>query len=184
MRFVLATVLTSCLFVSAGHLQAQTNPQNTPAMAEHYGHGTPNLSPMTNMDKKPFSIEPLKGHWTLLYFWADWCVPCIEHGIPELTSFVQANQAQKDSYRIVAIRFNSIDESGDWNTFKSKTEHLEKTLWHRVPPFPLVYDSSTRMTADWGIHALPTYALIDPHGNLVRNGGLSTLRAALASKAK
>ncbi len=170
-------VVLSSLFCRA---QAESVPVNSPAMAAHFGHGTPRLVPMTDIDGKPFSVEPLQGHWTLLYFWADWCIPCIMHGIPELTSFVQSTTADRERYRIVAIRFNSTSEAGDWNDFKKKTEHLERTLWHRVPPFPLVYDSTTQVTSSWGVHALPTYALIDPKGNLVANGDLETLKRALA----
>ena len=136
------------------------------------------------MDQKPFSVPPFSGHWTLLYYWADWCVPCINEGIPALTAFVGKHSRDSDAYRIIAIRFNSIDEDGDWNTFHAKTERLQRTLWHGVPPFPIVYDSTTRMTSDWGIHELPTYALIDPHGNLVRGGNLSTLEEALQRRTR
>lgn len=162
------------------HRETQSAPENSPAMAAHYGHGTPRLVPMTDIDGKPFSVDSLKGHWTLLYFWADWCVPCIEHGIPELSTFVDHTSSDRDRYRIVGIRFNSTSEAGDWNDFKKKTQHLEQTLWHRVPPFPLVYDSTTQVTTNWGVHALPTYALIDPKGNLVPNGDLDMLKKALA----
>ena len=172
-----STLLISSLLL---HVQAQSVPTNTPAMAAHYRHGTPGLAPMTDLEGKSFSVEPLKGHWTLLYFWADWCVPCIEHGIPELSAFVQSSNADRSRYRIVGVRFNSTSEAGDWKDFKRKTEHLEKTLWHGVPPFPLVYDSTTRVTTNWGVHALPSYALIDPKGNLVANGDLQTLKRALA----
>ncbi|HZY73950.1 MAG TPA: TlpA disulfide reductase family protein [Edaphobacter sp.] len=153
-------------------------------MAQHYGHGTPPISPMLDMNKKPFLLGSVKGYWTLLYYWADWCIPCIEKGIPDLTSFVQQTTAQHSKYRIVAIRFNSLDESGDWSTFKAKTEHLEKTLWHGIPPFPIVYDSTTHMTSDWGVHELPTYALIDPEGNLVPHGDLAVLRKAIKIKGR
>jgi hypothetical protein len=101
------------------------------------------------------------------------------HGIPELTSFVQSTTADRERYRIAAIRFNSTSEAGDWNDFKKKTEHLERTLWHGATSFPLVYDSTTQVTTNWGVHALPTYALIDPKGNLVANGDLKTLKKAL-----
>lgn len=164
--------------------QNQQTPKNTSAMAQHYGRGTPPLSDMQDMQKKPFSIGSVKGHWTLLYYWADWCVPCIEKGIPELSSFVQQNSRYSERFRIVAIRFNSLEEAGDWNTFHAKTERLEKTSWHGVPPFPIVYDASTRMTSDWGIHELPTYALIDPEGNLVRNGDLAVLKQKLTAHSR
>jgi thiol-disulfide isomerase/thioredoxin len=171
-----ALLLNSLFF----HVHAQSTPTNTAAMAAHFGHGTPALAPMTDLEGKTFSVEPLKGHWTLLYFWADWCMPCIEHGIPELSAFVQSSGADRSQYRVVGIRFNSTSEAGDWNDFKKKTELLEKTIWHGMPPFPLVYDSTTRVTTSWGVHALPTYALIDPKDNLVANEDLQTLKRALA----
>ena len=111
-------------------------------MAQHYGHGTPPISPMEGMDSKSFSIEPLKGHWTLLYFWADWCVPCVEEGIPSLMSFAKQHANDRATYAIVAIRFNSPEEAGDWKTFHEKTANLEKTQWHGIPLFPIVYDAN------------------------------------------
>ena len=64
-------------------------------MAKHFGRGTPPIGPLTDLNHKPFSLKPLKGRWTLLYYWADWCVPCVEEGIPALTSFVNTHQADK-----------------------------------------------------------------------------------------
>ena len=180
---ILCSLVLCCSMAHAQSVETKQVPHNTPAMAQHYGHGTPPVSVLTDMENKPFAIESFRGHWTLLYFWADWCVPCIQEGIPALSSFVKTSK-DPSTYRIVAIRYNSLDESGDWNTFHSKTEHLEHTLWNGVPPFPIVYDSTTRMTSDWGIHELPTYALIDPQGNLVPNGNLSVLQSALEKSKK
>ena len=79
----------------------------------------------------------------------------------------------------MAIRFNSIHEAGDWNDFHAAAQKLEKEVWHAEPPFPLVYDESMQMTKDWGVHELPTYALVDPDGNLQPGGSLDKLRAAI-----
>lgn len=179
MRLATLIMLGVCVLAHGQSNAPQSAHPNTSAMAQHYGHGTPPISPMTDLSNHPFSLEPFAGHSTLLYYWADWCVPCIQDGIPALTSFVKRNPNLSDKYRVVAIRFNSLDEPGDWKAFKAKTENLERTLWHDPPPFPIVYDSSTKMTSDWGIHELPTYALIDPQGNLVRGGNLSMLKSAL-----
>src|SRR6185437_3106139 len=118
------------------------HPANTPEMANHFGHGTPPIGPLTDLDHKPFTLKPLKGRWTLLYYWADWCVPCVAEGIPALTSFVNTHQADKAKFQIVAIRFGSIHEDFEWKDFRTKTLKLEKTVWHNVPPFPVVYDES------------------------------------------
>lgn len=173
--------LACLLVVAAAAAQSHTYPKNTPAMALHYGHGTPPVSVMTDMDNKPFQIEPFSGHWTLIYFWADWCVPCVKEGIPSLIAFAKSHQEPRGKFRIVAVRFNSRNEAGNWNDFKKQTTRLENEVWHAVPPFPMVYDASTRMSSDWGIHELPTSALVDPQGNLVRGGNLSVLRAKVES---
>lgn len=146
-------------------------------MEQHYGHGTPKMSTLQDMDHRPFEIGSLRGHWTLLYFWADWCVPCVQEGIPNLIAFAKAHRASEDKFRIVAVHENNVYESGDWNDFHGKTLNLEKEVWHGAPPFPLVYDETTHMTSDWDVHQFPTYALIDPGGNLVREGDLSMLKA-------
>jgi thiol-disulfide isomerase/thioredoxin len=173
----------ACLLLIASAAAAQSqHPKNSSAMALHYGRGTPPVSPMNDMENKVYQMEPFEGHWTLIYFWADWCVPCVKEGIPSLVAFAHSHHQQQDKFRIVAIRFNARNEAGDWNDFHKQTAELEANVWHAIPPFPVVYDSSMRMTSDWGIHELPTYALVDPHGNLVRGGNLSKLRAKVESR--
>jgi thiol-disulfide isomerase/thioredoxin len=177
-------LLTLALFGVLQTLSAQSNtpPENTPAMSQHYGHGTPPISPLVDMEHQPFQIGSLRGHWTLIYFWADWCEPCVAKGIPELIDFTKTHQAERNSFRIVAVRFGSTHENFEWKDFRSRTLRLEQTVWRQVPPFPVVDDDSSRFSTDWGIHALPTSALIDPKGNLVPNGSLSTLEAKLTGQ--
>ena len=147
-------------------------------MARHYGHGTPSLSPLMDFDHQRFDIGPLPGHWTFLYFWAEWCVPCVAEGIPKINAFVLNHRDKQSQFRVIAIRRNSRDEAGDWNDFREKTLKLE-TVWHFIPAFPLAYDETARMTTDWGIQGVPTSALIDPDGNLVRHGSLEILAKEL-----
>ncbi len=171
------------LLLSLGFAQAQTPEihENTPEMKQHFGHGTPKLSPLLDVDHNTFIVQP-KGKWTLICFWADWCMPCIGKGIPDLIAFQKAHEMQSSLFTIVAIRFGSTHENYEWRDFHAKTLHLEQTVWHQVPPFPVVDDDSSQFSTDWGIHALPTYALIDPKGNLVRDGDLGTLEKALDVK--
>jgi len=148
-------------------------------VARHFGRGTPRLTALTDLERRSLDIDPLRGHWTYLYFWADWCVPCIAKGIPKINTFVLSHRDKQSQFRVIGIRFNNADEAGDWNDFRAKTLKLEKSVWHFIPAFPLAYDETTRMTADWGIHGVPAAALIDPEGNLVRNGSLEVLAKAL-----
>ena len=171
--------LLACIGISQA--QVPEAPVNTPAMSQHYGHGTPKISPLLDIDHNIYVVRP-QGHWTLLYFWADWCAPCIGKGIPDLITFTKAHKAQRSQFQIVAIRFGSTHEAYEWKDFHAKTLHLEQGVWHEVPPFPIVDDDSSQFSTDWGIHALPTYALIDPQGNLVRDADLITLERVLRSR--
>ena len=171
-------LLLSLAFLVTLRIATAQNHENSPAMRQHFGHGTPTLSPLLDIERKTFEIQP-KGRWTLIYFWADWCEPCVAKGIPDLIAFTNAHESDRNRFQIVAIRFGSTHENFEWKDFRTKTLHLEQTIWHQVPPFPVVDDDSSRFSTDWGIHALPTYALIDPQGNLVPNGDLSALEKVM-----
>jgi thiol-disulfide isomerase/thioredoxin len=121
------------LLVLVGTSPAQTPDvhENTPAMDQHYGHGTPKLSPLLDIDHKTYVVQP-KGRWTLIYFWADWCMPCIGKGIPDLIAFSKAHEAQSSRFQIVAIRYGSTHENYEWKDFHAKTMHLEQAVWHQV----------------------------------------------------
>ena len=144
------SVLLVCGVLQAQAPQSHEPAHNTSAMAEHVGHGTPAVGPLTDLEHRPFTLEPLRGRWTLLYYWADWCGPCIEEGIPSLTSFVKTHQADQAKFQIVAIRYGSTHENFEWADFRAKTLKLEESRWHFIPPFPMVYDESSRMSTAWG----------------------------------
>ena len=72
MRRIFIAIALSVLLI-----QEATAQKNTSAMSRHYGHGIPPLSPLKDLDNKAFNIPAPRDHWTVLYFWADWCVPCI-----------------------------------------------------------------------------------------------------------
>jgi thiol-disulfide isomerase/thioredoxin len=150
-------------------------------IAQHYGHGTPDLTPsLLTMDHKPATIQPVRGKWTLLYFWATWCGPCISEGIPELIAFTNDHKNSSSAFRIVAIHEKSKGENSTWREFHDKTVLLQHERWHVMSlPFDVLYDESSRLTSAWGVVAFPTYALIDPDGNLVPQGNLKTLAEKL-----
>jgi thiol-disulfide isomerase/thioredoxin len=149
-------------------------------MARHYGHGTPELDTLTDMNDRPFKMDSLQGRWTLIYFWATWCVPCVREGMPKLIAFAEANRSSAGKYRVVAIHENSSSENGTWQEFHRKTLKLERDVWHiNAPPFKIVFDKTAHVTSSWGIRVFPTYALVNPSGDLVKGGDLSTLEAEL-----
>jgi thiol-disulfide isomerase/thioredoxin len=149
-------------------------------MVQHYGHGTPEVATLLDMDQSPYNIGDLRGRWTLLYFWADWCSPCVNVGVPKLIAFAQEHSGLHDQFRIIAVHERRPGEGGSWMEFRAKTAKFESNVWHGIPPFVIAYDETMAMTREWGIEGIPTTALIDPNGNLVQGGDLSMLAAELA----
>jgi thiol-disulfide isomerase/thioredoxin len=95
------------------NLPALTLKVHLSPMTRHYGHGTPTLSPVTDLDHRNLNIGPLRGHWTFLYFWADWCVPCIADGIPKVNAFVLSHRDQQSQFRVIAIHRRARGETVD-----------------------------------------------------------------------
>jgi thiol-disulfide isomerase/thioredoxin len=149
-------------------------------LARHYGHGAPELVTVLDMDHQPFNFGSWDGRWTLIYFYADWCLPCVKEGIPKLIAFTKEHSASSDKFRIIAVHVNGKDNQSDWETFHRQTVKLEKEVWHTIPPFVLCFDESTQMTSIWGIRSVATTALIGPDGNLVQGGDLTNLAKELS----
>lgn len=147
---------------------------------EHYGRGTPKMSELVDINGRPYNIALQPGQWTLLYFWQTTCPPCISEGIPKLMAFTKAHAGERARFSIVAV--HAVDPTQPESEFRAKTLGLEARLWKGTPDFPLVLDKDGKMTANWAIHSYPTVALIDPKGNLVKDGSLEKLGEVLASK--
>ena len=137
------------------------------------------MSELVDFMGKPYRITPHPGQWTLLYFWQTSCAPCVSEGIPKLMNFAKSHTDQRARFSIAAVHTN--DPGQPQKDFLAKTLWLESNVWRGVPSFPLVLDESGKMTAAWSIESLPTIALIDGQGNLVRGGNLHKLEEVLAS---
>jgi thiol-disulfide isomerase/thioredoxin len=142
------------------------------AIARHYGRGTPDLSiQLLTMDQKPVMIHHTQGEWLLLYFWETSCVPCINKGIPQLIAFMKSHKDSPAPFRILAI-----GDCTNWQEFHDQSLRLQSDRWHVASlPFEVLVDQSSRLTSAWGVKVFPTYALIDPDGNLVPDATLKTL---------
>jgi thiol-disulfide isomerase/thioredoxin len=149
-------------------------------MPEHYGRGTPKMSELVDITGRPYNIALKPGRWTLLYFWQTTCAPCVSEGIPKLMAFTKAHAGDSARFSIVAIHTN--DPSQTESEFLTRTLGFEARLWGGAPDFPLVLDKVGKMTTDWAIQSLPTVALIDARGNLIKNGSLEKLDEVLAPK--
>ena len=98
---------------------------------------------------QPISSDGLKGSVVILDFWATWCPPCRE-SIPFLAELHR--KYAKQGLQVIGM---SVDEGGE----RIVKEYVQQ---HKIP-YPIVMASS-KVTADYGVRALPVLYLIDQNG--------------------
>ena len=124
----------------------------------------------TSSEGEHVTLEDLKGKVVLLDFWATWCPPCVE-SVPELRN-LHKKYSKEPSFVLLGISSDRDDEV--WREFTSKN----KMIW------PQYRDKDRRIQRSFGVHAFPTYILID-HEGIVRfqTVGMSWSRAASLDEA-
>jgi len=124
----------------------------------------------TSSEGEHITLEDLRGKVVLLDFWGTWCPPCVE-SVPDLRN-LQKKYAKEPNFVIIGISSDSDEE--EWREFTVKN----KMIW------PQYRDKDRRIQRAFGIHAFPTYILID-HEGIVRFSsiGAGWTRAANLSEA-
>ena len=107
----------------------------------------------TSSEGEHIALEDLRGKVVLLDFWGTWCPPCVE-SVPELRNLYK-RYSKEGNFMIIGI--SSDDEEEEWREFTVKN----KMVW------PQYRDKDHRILRAFGIHAFPTYILID-HEGIVR----------------
>jgi len=93
------------------------------------------------------SLTALRGRWTLLHFWATWCVPCVRH-LPEIRDL-----AQQPNLALAAIGFADTEDR------LSAAGAQDKDL--------KVYAPDANLQRVLAITGIPFDVLLDPHGSAV-----------------
>ena len=91
--------------------------------------------------------------------------------------------------RPIAAEFEILAVCNDWDGVKTMKEFDElaapiiKEAWDGKPlPFPVLLDGDGKTLEAYGINAVPTTLLIDPDGNLVKDGDERMLEEKLKLK--
>jgi peroxiredoxin len=124
----------------------------------------------TSSEGEHITLEDLHGKVVLLDFWGTWCPPCVE-SVPELRNLYK-KYSKDGTFTMISISSDSDDQ--EWREFTAKN----KMVW------PQYRDDNHQILRAYGIHAFPTYILID-HEGIVRFSsiGLSWQRSASLSEA-
>ena len=107
----------------------------------------------TSAQGEYFALDDLKGKVVLLDFWGTWCPPCVA-SVPDLRNLYK-RYANEPSFVFISI--SSDGDEGVWRQFTEKN----KMIW------PQYRDQDRRVLRAFGVHAFPSYVLID-HEGIVR----------------
>lgn len=100
------------------------------------------------LDGKPFILAAKPSQPVLVHFWAAWCAVCrAEQGS------IEALTRDNPNVITVAMQSGSRDE-------------VVKHLGERGLSFPVLNDQDGRISAAWGVHAVPANFIIDTNGQI------------------
>ena len=128
--------------------------------ASAFVFGTPFAGgPVCNLKGDTLDLKKLAvpGRYTLVDFWASWCIPC-RASFPHLCA-IHKNHAGK-----LAILSVSVDKN---DTAWRKAIEEEKLPWAQ---YRVTGAFSRTMGKQYGITSVPTFFLIDPQGRIVFSG--------------
>ena len=180
LRYNLGTVLLQLNRDAEGvaelkqYIQSQPNGQYVEVarkMADNPRRARENYAPdfsFTSSEGEYISLEDLKGKVVVLDFWGTWCPPCVE-SIPDLRTLYK-KYSKEPSFMLISV--SSDNDEAEWRDFTEKN----KMVW------PQYRDKDHKILRAFGIHAFPTYLVID-HEGIVRyqSIGMSWQRAASLS---
>lgn len=100
-----------------------------------------------------FSI--FKGKYLFIDFWATWCGPCINIGLPKLREAVANTKDLPIEY--VSINVNDKSEVRKWKQFVSKLNY----------PGINVFDGDQFLSSYFKVYLYPTDFIINPEGKII-----------------
>ena len=109
-------------------------------------------------DKSEFRFSSTKGNYTLLDFWASWCIPC-RKAIPDWKTVYS-------KYRQKGLIMVSVSDDRNWNDW-TKALDKEKMPWVQVIDEFVTKNGTAKVSDLFGIKVFPFYVLIDKEGKVI-----------------
>jgi len=106
---------------------------------------------LPTLEGEQVDLKALRGQPVVLNFWATWCQPCkIEH--PYVLQAARAYQPKG----VVFLGILHDDEASTARNYLKRSGSA----------FPTVFDTSQRVSVDYGVTGVPETFIIDPEGRI------------------
>ncbi|MDF2904730.1 MAG: hypothetical protein K0R34_51 [Herbinix sp.] len=112
---------------------------------------------------KEHTLSDYKGKIVFLNFWATWCPPCKQE-MPDIEALYQDNGLNQGDIIVLGVA-NPVSAEYPNNSDVSKEEVIA-FLDENNYTFPVVFDETGEVLANYYISAFPTTFFIDPEGNI------------------
>lgn len=109
------------------------------------------------------TLSDYKGKVVFLNFWATWCPPCKKE-MPDIEQFYQNSGKNQEDIIVIGVA-NPASTEYPKNADVSK-EEIISFLEENNYTFPVVFDESGEVLADYYISAFPTTFFINADGNI------------------
>ena len=160
-RLLLTMICVLSFALLSAHAQddapQQTDPQD-PAELFVGSVAAPDFPPdidWLNVDN-PLTLDGLQGKVVVLDFWTYGCINCI-HMIPVLD---RLEQKYAEELVVIGVHSAKFDKEGE-------TENIRQIVQRYDVRHPVINDSDFRVWRTYNVRAWPTFAIIDPRGNVV-----------------
>lgn len=112
---------------------------------------------------KEHTLSDYKGKVVFLNFWATWCPPC-QKEMPDIESLYREYNVNKGEVIFIGVA-NPRSEDNK-NTREVDKDGVISFLSENKYTFPVVFDQTGEVFAQYRISALPTTFIIDKKGNI------------------
>ncbi|MDE1190687.1 MAG: TlpA disulfide reductase family protein [Arachidicoccus sp.] len=124
---------------------------------------------MADINNNTISSDDMKGKYTLILFWASWCIPCRAE-IPRLSEVY--SQFKNKNFDVLAVSMDTNKQN--W----LRAVRQDKTGWHNLFDGNAWNDDVAR---NYAVHIIPKNLLLDTSGKIIaRNISPEGLRKILS----
>jgi thiol-disulfide isomerase/thioredoxin len=102
----------------------------------------------TLLDGKPYVLPAKPEQPVLVHFWATWCPTC---------------RAEQGSIEALARENPNVVTVAMWS---DSSDVVQKYMREQGVSFPVVNDADGKISARWGVHAVPASFIIDTEGKI------------------